>query len=258
MTNELFIKELVNKFPNLNELKIENHQLVYNNERIDLEQIHLETFIRQNTYLYNNLKYLDSEMVFKIIYYHCNYFKTKNIKINLDENIVIKGLRAISKADSNGLVNNYLYLIDDLSNTYLVPCYYANDVFNYYQSNKNITVYNLNEFLKQYKTFNFKENLDNGLVNWEYVKMMINLDEVKPYLVGDLKDELEKFLDLIKEIELKENRNSIEEELIKAIPKRKELERSLKKESGYLNDLLIIGFVIFLGIILSILLIKNR
>ena len=40
--------------------------------------------------------------------------------------------------------------------------------------------------------------------------------------------------------------------------KTRTLERSLKKESGYLNDLLIIGFVIFLGIILSILLIKNR
>ena len=116
MTNEIFIKNLKNKFSNLNGLTFQENYLIYNDEKIDLKNIHLETFFRQNTNLMKDLDILDSLTVFKIIFYHCNYNMEKEIFLNIDENIVIKALRVVNHKNSDGLINNYIYLINEKDN----------------------------------------------------------------------------------------------------------------------------------------------
>ena len=152
MTNELFIKNLVNKYPNLNNLAYNQNMLCFFNQKIDLSNINLETFFQKNIKLMNDLNYLTSEEVFQIIYYHCNYFLPKKIKLNIDENINVKGLRAIKHQDNYGFIKNYLYIIDYNDNSYIEPCDYAEDVFAYYQKNNfQITISMINEYLKKYK-----------------------------------------------------------------------------------------------------------
>ena len=51
MSNEAFFRNLLERFPNLNDLEFKDNTLIYQNQTIKLDNIHLDTFFRQNTNL---------------------------------------------------------------------------------------------------------------------------------------------------------------------------------------------------------------
>ena len=271
MTNEIFIKNLKNKFSNLNGLIFQENYLIYNDEKIDLKNIHLETFFRQNTNLMKDLDILDSLTVFKIIFYHCYYNMEKEIFLNIDENIVIKALRVVNHKNSDGLINNYIYLIDEKDNTYISRCDYATEVFNFFENNLNnqnqLTVGMINEFLKQFKTqkkiVKYQNDLANDINDSYYEDMMLNIYEIQYYLLPYLKNELDMFLHLLEKIEIKDSKTKSEENILNKFKQlREKLENNeyqrVRDKKGYFNGFLIIGLVVTLGIILSLLLIKSK
>ena len=261
MTNELFIKNLINKYPNLNNLIYDQDMLCYLNQKVDLNNINLETFFQKNPKLMNDLNYLTSEEVFKIISYHCNYLFTKKNKLDIDENITIKGLRALKHQDNYGMIKNYLYIIDYNDNSYIEPCDYAQEVFEYYQKNNfQITIFMINEFLKKYNDLNiltkFEENLKNNIIDNEYLNMMLDLLTIKDYLSIPLQNELNSFLSFIENLKIKENLNSSEEKVLNIVKQKNEIKQEIsrvrKKDYGYFNGFMLITLVTLLGIILRV------
>ena len=256
MSNEAFFRNLLERFPNLNDLEFKDNTLIYQNQTIKLDNIHLDTFFRQNTNLTHNLYNLTSKEVFNIIANHCRFnIKEKNY-LNLDENIIIKGMRVINHKNENGLISNYIYLIDEQEKSYIDSCDYAIEAFNYYNQNNSefnqITVRMINEYLKQFKNNEISDE-----------KEIIKLYEIKDYLLSPLKEKLDLFLEKMKELELKDNKTLEEQKLLSDfkefsnISKNANMQRKLKAKAGYLNGLVIIALVTTLGIILSVLLVKG-
>ena len=234
MNNETFMKNLINMYPNLKDLVINNNTLSYNNSNISLNNIDLETFFKQNVNLYHHLSLLTSREVFKIIACHIKDFKESKVLLNLDENIIIRGMRVVNHKDQNGIINSYLYLIDENEMTYIEPCDYAKEAFNYYEENihnnfKQLTVAMLNNYLRNFLNNDLKDSLE-----------IKNLSDIKDYLMSPLKEKYQNYL--------KENNEELKED---------DLVLKRKVKAGYFNGLLIIGIVMLLGITLSFLLVKG-
>ena len=255
MSNETFMRNLLNRFPNLNGLNFKNNILYYNQESVKLDNIHLDSFFKKNINLTHNLSALTSEEVYKIIACHCNYtIKEKNY-LNLDENIIIKGFRVIKHENENGLINDYVYIIDEQEKTYIDTCDYAKEAFSFYKDNNQnhysqVTVQMINNYLKQ-----FNNQID---INQE----ILDLYPIRDYLLSPIKEKLDYYLKKMTELELKEDKNIEEQnnlnkyhEIIKETERKKI--RTLKINAGYFDGFIIIGLVSLLGIILSILLVKG-
>ena len=222
MNNETFMKNLINMYPNLKDLVINNNTLSYNNSNLSLNNIDLETFFKQNVNLYHHLSLLTSREVFKIIACHIKDFKESKVLLNIDENIIIRGMRVVNHKNQNGIINSYLY------------CDYAKEAFNYYEENihnnfKQLTVAMLNNYLRNFLNNDLKDSLE-----------IKNLSDIKDYLMSPLKEKYQNYL--------KENNEELKED---------DLVLKRKVKAGYFNGLLIIGIVMLLGITLSFLLVKG-
>ena len=261
MSNETFIRNLLYKYPNLVGLELKNNLLYYNNQSCNLNNINLANFFRQNVNLTKDLNILNSEEVFNIIACHCQNYEAPQYLLNLDENIIIKGLRVVNHQNKAGIFNKYLYLIDENDNTYLVKCDYAIDAFNYYEENINknfqqITISMLNKYLSQFA--------QNSKV---YEQDIGRLYQIKDYLLEPVKGQLDNYLKKIDEIELKADKTCEEIELLnqfknqiseqKVQNNRQKYLRNRQIKAGYFNGFIIIGLVSLLGIILSLLLVKG-
>lgn len=258
MSNELFIKNLINLYPNLNKLNIQNNILSYNNLSVLLNNIDLETFFKKNTKLSQDLSILTSSKLFKIIACHSKINSEKKLLFNIDKNVIIKGMRVVNHKDLNGIIKKYLYIIDENEMTYIEQCDYALEAFDYYQSKvkennfNQLTIYMLNEYLKE---------LDNKKYNYDEI---YELYEIKDYLLSPLKEMLDNYINNIKELEKKENKSFEEEKIINQFYEYKnkidedmKMIRKKKDNVGYFNGFIIIGIVTFLGVVLSILLFKG-
>ncbi len=259
MANELFFKSLLNKYSNLNGITLNSNLLSYQNESIKIDNIYLETFFKQNISLSSNLENLNASDVFKIIKYHCKYNNEKKNYLNIDENIIIRNMRVIKHHNKGGLINDYIYIIDEKGETYFDKCDYALEAFDYFQKNSNnnfnqITVKMLNDYLISLK----KDD------NYS-IKEIYNLYEIKDYLIEPLKGKLDNFIKKIEELEVKENKTIEEQQLLnqfkeytkKIDEKNKEYLKVRKVNAGYFNGFILIGIVTLLGIILSVLLIRG-
>ena len=258
MTNEKFINSLIVKYPYFKDFNYEKNMLFYNNKKVDLNNINLDHFFRKNVKLSNNLGSL-SDDVFNIILWHC--MKKGQSLLNIDESILIKGLRILKHENSDGLIDDYVYIIDNLGNTYITQCDLANKVFKYYNEeiNKNfnqVTVYMINKYLSQFQNESyfkkFQNDLNNGLVNKEYILLMIKMYRLKDYLMPYLLEDLNIFINYILGLEVKEDLNSNEDMILKLFKD----SNVLKRQNGYLNGYLIIALVIILGIFLGMLFLK--
>ncbi len=283
MSNEEYIKTLVNKYPNFQGLSCHYDTLTLDDQKIVISSLILEQIISGNEYLNSRLPMLRPQELFDIItcYTYLPKISSENPETNLD--IQIKSMRALTRVEG-GIVKNYLYYMDEYDvphltqneNAFLVANNYQTITSTYqnYPTMKQL-VKDIPSFinLDEYQFYLTKQELltdEERLRVYNFEKMMFTLYQNQKYLNHSLHTFIQKYLDLINQLEVKSDKSI---EAIDALARFHELQNNSKEEKdksfqrqlkpvsnkeGYLNGIVLIVIVCGVGLALAILFLLNK
>ncbi len=288
MNNDEFIQYLVSNYPNLNDLECHNNQLSFNNLSCSLKNINLATFFNYNEPLTKDLAFLTSEEIYKIIYYHNK--RPESTHLNVIGNPIIDHLRMVEITGKDGIIKHYAYFSDNTGFTYMANFESSLDLMKHYTNlknnlanqaypvaidakmlnksllpfSKNHEEINLEEYKRILKADDFEAYSKYGK---HYEQKMLDLYQIRNYLLPNEKATLEQYLKYMEEISESPTKSSSEEEALLRFQKYQKVvnvveegrlnqsnnyQRTItKKNSGFTNGLLLVQIVILLGVILS-------
>ncbi len=205
MENKECLKLLIQKYPNLSALKVSNHFLTWQDKTVNLEMINVYSFLKANKNLVSNLSKITSEDFINILNIHHKSLELQNdlsqIKL-FENNFLIKNIRLISRFAEDGLLKNYIYIIDVEDKSYIIL------------NNSTVDINKIYDYLA-------KKNFGNVLIN-NLIKEINNEEDLKKSL------SIDKYFAMLKSDNL-----TVEE-----LNKMQELE-SLLKDMYYYQDCLL-------------------
>ena len=168
MENKECLKLLIQKYPNLSALKVSNHFLTWQNKTVNLETINIYSFLKANKNLVSNLSKITSEDFINILNIHHKSLELQNdlsqIKL-FENNFLIKNIRLISRFAEDGLLKNYIYIIDVEDKSYIIL------------NNSTVDINKIYDYLA-------KKNFGNVLIN-NLIKEINNEEDLKKSLSID-------------------------------------------------------------------------